>query len=191
VFACPIAFVWRFAAHDGVVPNGIEFENFNPLEVRETFDWRESHANMKEDYLLWLGRFCEEKGAHLAIQAARRAGMRLVLAGTIYPFSYHQQYFQREILPHLDIRSRIHSIPAFLVESPKQKQKLRLLHNARAVLIPSLAEETSSLVAMEAAACGTQWLRFVAAGFPRSSSRVYRLSGEFNRGDGGDTWPNR
>jgi glycosyltransferase involved in cell wall biosynthesis len=150
-----------------VVPNGIEFENFIPLEVRETFDWRESHANMKEDYVLWLGRICEEKGAHLAIQAARRAGMRLVLAGTIYPFSYHQQYFQREILPHLDIPQPDTQYSGIsFVESPKQKQKLRLLHNARAVLIPSLAEETSSLVAMEAAACGTPVVAFRRGGIP-------------------------
>ena len=35
------------------------------------------------------------------------------------------------------------------------EDKLKLLRNARAVLITSLVDETSSLVAMEAMACGT------------------------------------
>jgi glycosyltransferase involved in cell wall biosynthesis len=122
----------------GVVPNGIELEHI-PLVAH------------KKDYVLWLGRFCQEKGAHLAVQAARLAGLPLVLAGQVYPFSYHQQYFQREIAPYLN-----HRQPCVrLVEAPRAVEKLRLLSHARAVLVPSLADETSSLVAMEAAACGT------------------------------------
>jgi len=122
----------------GMVRNGIEVQQF-PL------------AERKQSHLLWLGRICQEKGAHLAIQAARLAGLPLILAGQVYPFSYHQQYFQREIAPHLD-----NGFPGVrLAEGPTVAQKTRLLSNARAVLVPSLAEETSSLVAMEAAACGT------------------------------------
>jgi glycosyltransferase involved in cell wall biosynthesis len=34
----------------------------------------------KDDYLLWIGRVTAEKGPHRAIDAARRAGRRLVLA---------------------------------------------------------------------------------------------------------------
>jgi glycosyltransferase involved in cell wall biosynthesis len=36
----------------------------------------------KEDFLLFLGRADEEKAPHLAIEAARRAGRRLVLCAT-------------------------------------------------------------------------------------------------------------
>jgi glycosyltransferase involved in cell wall biosynthesis len=36
----------------------------------------------KDDYLLFLGRADEEKAPHLAIEAARRAGRRLVLCVT-------------------------------------------------------------------------------------------------------------
>jgi glycosyltransferase involved in cell wall biosynthesis len=122
----------------GVVRNGIDVERF-PL------------SRQKESHLLWLGRFCEEKGAHLAIQVTRKAGLPLILAGQVYPFSYHQQYFQREVLPHLN-----DGPPGVrLAEAPTPEQKARLLSDARALLVPSLAEETSSLVAMEAAACGT------------------------------------
>jgi glycosyltransferase involved in cell wall biosynthesis len=131
-----------------VVPNGIELERF-PLTTR------------KNSYLLWLGRFCQEKGAHLAIQAAVKAGSPLILAGQVYPFSYHQQYFQREIAPHLG-----NGLLLSLVEAPTPAQKIRLLSRARALLVPSLADETSSLVAMEAAACGTPVIAFRRGALP-------------------------
>jgi glycosyltransferase involved in cell wall biosynthesis len=133
----------------GVVRNGIELQRFTPAAGRK-------------DHLLWLGRFCQEKGAHLAIQAARMAGLPLVLAGQVYPFSYHQQYFEREIAPHLN-----HGLPRVrLAEAPTPAQKIRLLSHARAVLVPSLANETSSLVAMEAAASGTPVIAFRRGALP-------------------------
>lgn len=132
----------------GVVRNGVELEKFPP-------------AAGKRNHLLWLGRFCQEKGAHLAIEAARRAGWPLILAGQVYPFSYHQQYFQREIAPHIGPGA-----PVRLVENPPAAQKVRLLQHAAAVLVPSLAEETSSLVAMEAAACGTPVIAFRRGALP-------------------------
>jgi glycosyltransferase involved in cell wall biosynthesis len=133
----------------GVVRNGIELQRFTA-------------AGGSKDHLLWLGRFCQEKGAHLAIQAARMAGPPLVLAGQVYPFSYHGQYFEQEIAPHLN-----HKVPRVrLVEAPTPAQKIRLLGRARAVLVPSLAAETSSLVAMEAAACGTPVIAFRRGALP-------------------------
>lgn len=132
----------------GVVRNGIELERF-PLMPR------------KNTYLLWLGRFCQEKGAHLAIRAAEKAGLPLILGGQVYPFSYHQQYFQHEIAPHL-----FDGPPVRLAEAPTPAQKIRLLSHARALLVPSLAEETSSLVAMEAAACGTPVIAFRRGALP-------------------------
>jgi glycosyltransferase involved in cell wall biosynthesis len=132
----------------GVVRNGIELEHF-------------SLTTRKNSYWLWLGRFCQEKGAHLAIQAAKKAGLPLVLAGQVYPFSYHQQYFQREIAPHLENGLRVR-----LAEAPTAAQKIRLLAHARALLVPSLADETSSLVAMEAAACGTPVIAFRRGALP-------------------------
>src|SRR5262249_17535505 len=38
-----------------------------------------------EGYLLHIGRYCPEKGTHLAIDAARMAGLPLVLAGRTHP----------------------------------------------------------------------------------------------------------
>ena len=138
-----------FADHPnvtGVVQNGIAVERF-------------PYRGEKQNYLLWLGRICEEKAPHLAIVVAKHAGMRLILAGQVYPFSYHQQYFEREIRPHLGAGVQF-------VDSPLLEQKVALLRNARALLVTSTAEETSSLVAMEAMACGTPVIAMRRRAFP-------------------------
>jgi glycosyltransferase involved in cell wall biosynthesis len=125
----------------GVAPNGIPVERFPrqfiPLE--------------KQEYFLWLGRICEEKGAHTALDVAHAANVKLVLAGTIYPFLYHQKYFAREIIPRL---KRAGSNAKYIPQ-PTFAEKVDLIRNARALLITSEVNETSSVVAMEAAACGT------------------------------------
>ena len=105
----------------------------------------------KEDYLLWMGRICEEKGPHIAIEVAQRTGLPLVLAGQVYPFTYHQLFYNAKVRPHLGGVNP----PICFIETPTFETKVRLLRNARALLVPSLVEETSSLVAMEAMACGT------------------------------------
>ena len=125
----------------GVIENGIVVDDF-PF-TRE-----------KGDYVLWLGRICEEKGTHLAIESARKARVQIVVAGAIYPFSYHQQYFAREVEPLLSDGA------VRFVNEPTFERKLELLRHARAVLLPSVVEESSSLVAMEAMACGTPVVGF-------------------------------
>ena len=125
----------------GVAPNGIAIDRFpQELVPRE-----------KREYLLWLGRICEEKGIHTALDVAYAAGEKLIIAGAVYPFLYHQKYFAREIIPRLKRAGR----HAKYVQSPTFTEKVDLIRNARLLLITSEVNETSSLVAMEAAACGT------------------------------------
>jgi glycosyltransferase involved in cell wall biosynthesis len=133
----------------GVIPNGINVSKF-PFTPE------------KHDYLLWMGRICEEKGPHLAIEVAQKAGLPLVLAGQVYPFSYHQLFYNAKVRPHLGgTRPKI-----CFVETPTLDTKIRLLKNARALLVPSLVDETSSLVAMEAMACGTPVVGFKRGAIP-------------------------
>ena len=132
----------------GVVPNGIMLDRFRP-------------GNGARRGLLWLGRICEEKGPHLALEIAARARQPLCLAGQVYPFSYHHQYFEREIAP------RLREIPqAMFLPSPTARRKQALLGEARALLITSLVDETSSLAAMEAAASGTPVIAFRRGALP-------------------------
>lgn len=118
-----------------VIENGVDLAAFEPrLE--------------KGGYLLALGRICEEKGYHLAIEAARRAGAPLVLAGRVFDYPAHRLYFEARIRPKLGARC------CFLGPVGPRVRR-RLLAGARALLVPSLVEETSSLVAMEALASAT------------------------------------
>lgn len=133
----------------GMVPNGIQVNKF-PFVPK------------KQDYLLWMGRICEEKGPHLAIEVAQRTGLPLVLAGQVYPFSYHQRFYNERVHPHLGATSP----QVCFVETPILETKLRLLSHARALLVPSLVDETSSLVAMEAMACGTPVVGFRRGAIP-------------------------
>lgn len=125
----------------GIVGNGIALDRFPATIV--PFPERE--------YLLWLGRICEEKGAHTALDVAHAGGARLIIAGSVYPFLYHQKYFAREIIPRLKRAGD----RAKFVDHPTFSEKIELIRNARALLITSEINETSSMVAMEAAACGT------------------------------------
>jgi len=118
-----------------VIENGVDLNLFRP-------------GKRKGDYLLCIGRICPEKAQHLAIEAADKRGMPLYLAGTVFGYTSHRQYFEQMIAPHL---TGTHKFLGQIGGSRKRE----LLSGARCLLIPSLAPETSSLVAMEALACGT------------------------------------
>ena len=113
----------------------------------------------KCNYALMLARVCPEKGLHLGLDAARLAGTPMLVAGEIFPYASHQDYYQNEIVPRLGRQWRYVGPAGF-------DRKRRLLAAARCLLIPSQVPETSSLVAMEAAACGTPVIAFRAGALP-------------------------
>lgn len=107
----------------------------------------------KRGFALFLGRICPEKGVHLAIDAAKRAGVALLIAGELFPYEAHRRYFAEEVAPRLDPLRRFLGPVGFA-------RKRRLLSAARCLVVPSTAAETSSLVAREALACGTPVVAF-------------------------------
>jgi glycosyltransferase involved in cell wall biosynthesis len=129
------------------VPNGVRVAALGPTR----------HA--RRGFALMLGRICPEKGQHLAIAAARWAGVPLLIGGTTFGYPEHLAYFEREVAPHAGRGVRLLGPVGFA-------RKRRLLAAARCVLLPSLAAETSSLVAMEAAAAGTPAIGFRAGALP-------------------------
>ena len=130
-----------------------------PIENGVDVD-RLGHARHgRRGYAIQLARVCPEKGQHLALRAARDAGVGLLIGGEVHPYEAHRRYFVEEVAPLLDDRRRFLGPLCFA-------RKRRLLAAARCLLIPSLVPETSSLVAMEAAACGTPVIAFRAGALP-------------------------
>jgi len=118
----------------GVVYNGIPMDRY---------PFRED----KDDFLFFLGRADEEKAPHLAIEAARRAGRRLVMCVTIKN-ERERRYWEANVEPILGDDVELHG------ECPND-QKADLLARARALLFPIQWEEPFGLVMIEAMACGT------------------------------------
>jgi glycosyltransferase involved in cell wall biosynthesis len=118
----------------GVVYNGIPTDRY---------PFRED----KEDFLLFLGRADEEKAPHLAIQAARRAGRRLVMCATTKN-ERERSYWTANVEPILGDDIEVHG------ECP-QDQKGALLARAAALVFPIQWAEPFGLVMTEAMACGT------------------------------------
>jgi glycosyltransferase involved in cell wall biosynthesis len=129
-----------------VVPNGVDVARYAPNAQRA-------------GYLLWLGRICPEKGTDIALRVAHALDLPLMVAGPVHPFEYHQAYFSEAVQPRLD-NKRQYIGPVGI------DRKTELLSKARCVLIPSLAAETGSLVAMEALASGAPVIAYRSGALP-------------------------
>jgi hypothetical protein len=101
----------------------------------------------KDDYLFFLGRADDEKAPHLAIEAARLAGRRLVMCATTKN-QREQAYWAEMVEPLLGDDVEVHG------ECPHD-QKVDLLARATALLFPIQWAEPFGLVMTEAMACGT------------------------------------
>lgn len=138
-----------FPANEAMLP-----EIPNGVPVREL---QGRHAKRK--FALALGRICPEKGFHHALDAAALARVPLLIAGRVFPYPDHEEYFAEKIRPRLGPQARFLGNLDFA-------RKRRYLTTARCLLMPSLIAETSSLVAMEAIACGTPVVAFPVGALP-------------------------
>jgi glycosyltransferase involved in cell wall biosynthesis len=124
------------------IPNGVPVDRFAARHARRNF-------------VMAMGRICPEKGFNLAIDAAEMARAPLLIAGQVFPYEAHRRYFAEQVQPRLGRSVRFLGSVGFA-------RKRRLLRAARCLLVPSLVAETSSLVAIEALACGTAVVAFPA-----------------------------
>jgi glycosyltransferase involved in cell wall biosynthesis len=132
---------------DSVIPNGVDLDEFRL-------------ARRAGNYVIAMGRICSEKGFHFAMEAAERAGVNLILAGTVFGYPEHRGYFDSMIAPRLNEHVRF-------IGPVGGKRKRDLLAGAKCLLIPSLVNETSSLSAMEAMAAGTPVIAWRSGALPK------------------------
>lgn len=108
------------------------------------------------DYLLFFGRIHPDKGAREAIEIARRADRRLLIAGIIQD----ERYFETEVKPHLD-GERVQYMGSV---GPELRDDL--LGGASCLLHPISFNEPFGLSVVEANACGAPVIAFSRGSMP-------------------------
>ena len=103
-------------------------------------------------YVAFLGRMSWDKGVHRAIDIARAAGKRLVIAAKMWEPS-EVRYFHEEVEPRL-------GPDVTVLEPVGGRRKVELLAGAEALVNPIRWPEPFGLVMIEALACGTPVLSF-------------------------------
>ncbi len=98
---------------------------------------------------VWSGRITPDKGTHLAIEAAKKAKIKLVIAGSIDD----REYFESKVEPHLGKWVEY-------VGHLKQKELVELLQSAAMTLCTPVWSEPFGLVVIESLACGTPVVAF-------------------------------
>ena len=129
----------------GVIHHGVDVEDF-PV------------GDGSGGYCLFVGRIVAEKGTHRAIRVARKAGMKILVAGKMRE-PWETAYFEAEVQPLL-------GDDAQYLGEVSLEDKLSLLAGARATLFPIRWNEPFGLVMIESLACGTPVLAFAEGAAP-------------------------
>jgi glycosyltransferase involved in cell wall biosynthesis len=101
----------------------------------------------KTDRLMFLGRISPSKAPHLAIKAARDAGVGLDVIGSTT--------FVDDIDYVNEVRNLCDGKQIRFVGEVSQEAKIKYLRDARGILIPSQFGEPFGLISIEAMSCGT------------------------------------
>jgi glycosyltransferase involved in cell wall biosynthesis len=125
------------------------YDSFCPLDrvIYNAVDTRTIPFSEKsEGYLLFAGRMTPEKGPDLAIEIARRAGKKLLLAGGIYD----REFYESKIAPQLVQDKNLEYLGQL-----RRAELFELMRQAEGVLFTSRWEEPFGLVLAESLAAGT------------------------------------
>ena len=140
-----LADIWRpVAPQVEVIGNGVDLGLFTPRRT-----------SARSPYAAWSGRISPEKGLHLAIDAARAAGMEFAFAGP----RRDDSYWRDAIVPRLG---------SGIVDRGHLGEEALAAHLADAALMVAtpLWEEPFGLAVAEALACGTPVAAFARGAMP-------------------------
>lgn len=150
---------------DFVVPNAIDVDSFHFGKEGKGFVF-----NMSSIY--------PGKGTHIAIEVAKKAKQKIIVAG---PYYHNKDYWEEQIRPHVDRieqgvpTEEIDSLITDFVDSKEEvlylgeigaRQKRKIFSGADAFLFPVTIDETFGLVSAEANASGVPVITFLSGGIP-------------------------
>lgn len=126
-----------------VISNGIDLTAWLPA------------AAPTRRHAIWYGRLVPEKGAHLAIDAARQAGLSIEIIGQ----ANDPAYFEKEIAPRLGDQ-------AVYLGHFERARLVRHVQHASVCLVTPCWDEPFGLVVAESLACGTPVAAFARGAIP-------------------------
>ena len=119
----------------GIVHNAVELPTAPP-------------SGSHERYLIEVARITPDKGQHLAIEVAQRAGRKVILAGKVERTKEGKRYFEEQIEPFLSPTVEYYPNVA-------GQQKARLISRAAAGIFPLQWSEPFGLAMVECMVAGT------------------------------------
>lgn len=129
----PNADAWRpFISNCEVISNGVD-----------TTSWT-FNENPAGGYVIWFGRIHPDKGTHLAIEATRKAGRKIKLAGTVADRHYYEVYVEPLLSDDVEV-----------LGACNHEELNHWIGNADCSIITPCWDEPFGLVVAESLACGT------------------------------------
>ncbi|MGB3650778.1 MAG: glycosyltransferase family 4 protein [Rivularia sp. (in: cyanobacteria)] len=135
----------KFNAESWGLNNGLSQIIYNGVDT-DIFSFTDNNS---KDFAVWTGRIIPCKGTHLAIEAAKKANINLVIAGPICD----SEYFENQVKPHLNEGIQY-------VGHLGKKELISLIQTASVTLCTPVWSEPFGLVVIESLSCGTPVVAF-------------------------------
>lgn len=119
-------------------------------------------SDQDEGYLLFVGRITEQKGVHLAMDAAWKLGLPLIIAAKLDEVAHDLGYFKKFIKPRLKKYQRL----VRWIGEVDEAERNKLMSKALCVLHPVRWPEPFGLTLIESMACGAPVIAFNKGSIP-------------------------